>query len=175
MSFFKTLLRPPGAGKEEDFLRRCVRCGRCVAVCPHNCITVAGGFGRNRHTPCIEPRTSPCPLCMKCPPACPTGALDAGLSDMRRVRMGRAFILSDRCHNYTDGTICLTCYDRCPLRSVAVVLVDGIRPEITSACVGCGICEYVCPVQAVEVLSKSNTWIPATAVPTRKAPDDASS
>ena len=26
--------RPPGAGEEEAFLARCIRCGKCVQVCP---------------------------------------------------------------------------------------------------------------------------------------------
>ena len=38
-----------------------------------------------------------------------------------------------------------------PLRGKAVVLSGGITPAVTTACVGCGVCEYVCPVKAVEV------------------------
>jgi ferredoxin len=32
------LLRPPGAGEEGDFLARCLRCGKCGAVCPYGVI-----------------------------------------------------------------------------------------------------------------------------------------
>lgn len=170
MSLFRPPLRPPGAAAEKDFTRLCVRCGQCVEVCPHQCLELMGGFGRERRTPRVTPRRAPCQLCMKCPPVCPSGALDPSITDMHRAGMGRAYILRDRCHNYTDGTICMTCYDRCPLRGTAVVLSGGITPAVTTACVGCGVCEYVCPVKAVEVLPASASGVPPTAAPTLKAP-----
>lgn len=71
--------------------------------------------------------------------------------------MGRAVILEDRCHNYTGGIMCWTCYDRCPLRGTAVMLKDGIIPAITDVCVGCGVCEYVCPVQAVVTVARGDS------------------
>ena len=30
----RLLLRPPGALKEEDFLKTCIKCGMCVEACP---------------------------------------------------------------------------------------------------------------------------------------------
>lgn len=170
MSLFRPPLRPPGAAAEEDFLKLCVRCGQCVEACPHQSLTLTGGFGRGRRTPRVSPSEMPCYLCMKCPPACPAGALDPTVKEMRRAGMGRAYILQERCHNYTDGTICMTCYDRCPLRGSAVVLSNGIVPAITTACVGCGVCEYVCPVKAVEVLAASARGTPSQAAPTLADP-----
>lgn len=107
-----------------------------------------GGWAR-RGTPVIRPREIPCWLCMKCPPICPSGALDNKVTEMDRAGMGRAVILKDRCHNFTGDTLCWTCHDRCPLRGTAIVLENGLIPAITDACVGCGVCEYVCPVRAV--------------------------
>lgn len=162
-------LRPPGAVKEKEFVVRCIRCGQCVEICPHGTLVFKGGFGRDRHTPMFEPEDTPCYLCMKCPPVCPSGALDASLTDMRRAHMGRAHILRNRCHNYTGATMCMTCYDRCPLRASAIVLADGLTPAVTSACTGCGICAHVCPVKAVVVLSREAHWVPGDAVPTLPA------
>lgn len=170
MSLLLPPLRPPGAAAEEDFLRQCVRCGQCVTVCPHKSLELMGGIGSSRRTPRVVPRETPCYLCMKCPPVCPSGALNAAVTDMAHAGMGRAYILRDRCHNYTNGVMCMTCYDRCPLRGSAVVLSGGVTPAITRACVGCGICEYVCPVQAVEVWPASSRRRPLTAVPTLDAP-----
>ena len=31
-----TLIRPPGAVPEEEFVRRCIGCGECMKVCPTN-------------------------------------------------------------------------------------------------------------------------------------------
>ena len=166
---FSPVLRPPGAVREREFVVRCIRCGRCVEVCPHGTLVFKGGFGRDRHTPMFDPESVPCHLCMKCPPVCPSGALDASRTDMRRAHMGRAYILRNACYNHTGATLCMTCYDRCPLRASAIVLAGGMMPAITSACVGCGVCAHVCPARAVTVLSREARWIPGDAVPTLPA------
>ena len=169
VGLFSPVLRPPGAVREREFAVRCIRCGRCVEVCPYDALVFKGGFGRDRHTPMLDPAKTPCQLCMKCPPVCPSGALDATLTDMRGARMGRAYILRNTCYNYTGTTLCMTCYDRCPLRASAMVLADGMTPAVTSACVGCGVCAHVCPARAITVLSREARWVPGDAVPTLSA------
>ena len=88
------------------------RRGQCVEFCLHGTLELPDGFGPLRNTPRVNPDASPCQLCLKCPPACPTGALDASIKDMYLVDMGQAYILKDKCHNHTDGIMCMTCYDR---------------------------------------------------------------
>lgn len=139
-----------------------------MAVCPHDCLELASGFGSRRHTPRINVDAKPCYLCMKCPPVCPTGALDPTVVEMTQVRMGRAYILTDLCYNYTDGTICMTCYDRCPLRGHAIVLEGGLVPIVTDECVGCGVCANICPKKAVEIVPTGCGYIPPTAAKTWK-------
>lgn len=168
MNVFLPPLRPPGAVPEEEFLRMCVHCSKCVEACPHESLVIAGGFGRNRHTPKVDTRNAPCQLCMKCLPACPTGALDSRIADMGDVRMGRAYILMDLCHNYTGSTMCMTCYDRCPLRGRAIVLKHGLTPAITGNCAGCGVCAYVCPQKAIEIVPASSDYVPANAAMTEQ-------
>lgn len=167
MNPFWPPLRPPGATNERTFVTKCIRCGRCVEVCPHHSLRLFSGFGLFRLTPRIEPDVAPCLLCMKCTTVCPTGALDNGVKDMSHVRMGQAHIRSDRCHNYTDGIICMTCFDRCPLRNKAVVLEGGLTPMITTACAGCGNCQYVCPTKAIEVYPNGVIGAPESAIPTK--------
>jgi len=154
MSPRDAVLRPPGAAQEAEFLSRCVQCGQCAHVCPWQAVRMAGGAGARRNTPEIRPREAPCRLCMKCPPLCPSGALDNSATSMDRANMGRAVILKDKCYNFTGGVMCWTCYECCPLRGSAIILQDGVVPTVTERCVGCGVCEYVCPARALVTLSK---------------------
>ena len=41
------IVRPPGAVAEQDFLKRCIKCGQCMRICPTNVIqpgSISGGI-----------------------------------------------------------------------------------------------------------------------------------
>jgi ferredoxin len=145
-------LRPPGVRSEKDLKARCVSCGCCLAVCTYACIEMTPDhlfFGGG--TPKIFQRKSPCFLCMKCSAVCPTGAL--GKVSMEEAGMGLARLDRARCVDYrkNTGIMCWTCYERCPLKGKAIVLEKCYLPAVTERCVGCGVCEYVCPVSVITV------------------------
>lgn len=91
---------------------------------------------------------------MHCPPICPSGALEN--VPIEESGMGFAVLHKDYCYTYQGTIICRTCFEKCPMRNTALILVDGQFPVITDYCVGCGVCEYVCPKKAI------------TTVPTRR-------
>lgn len=165
MNIFLPPLRPPGAIPESQFRKACVRCGKCIEICPHDCLKMDSSFGGGRLLPVVEAADSPCQLCMKCPAVCPTGALNRACRQMEDAHMGHAHILASRCLNYTGGTMCWTCYDRCPLRGRAIILQDGLTPAVTGDCVGCGVCEHVCPHKAITVVAASSNYRPLDAAP----------
>lgn len=148
----RTVLRPPGAVPEDEFFRRCIQCNKCLLVCPYDSITSAGiVFGGKLGTPVISARDVPCYVCMKCPPVCPTGALDPSLSEKREVRMGTAEIDREVCLPY-NGVICRACFERCPIYREAIILEEDMYPVVQPEyCIGCGICEHVCPVEGSAV------------------------
>jgi len=138
-------LRPPGARSEADFVARCIRCGRCVEVCPHRTLRPApwaswAAVG----TPTVVPREAACWLCLLCPPVCPTGALEP-VADRRSVRMGMARVNASACYAF-QSVVCRTCVDQCPLAGEAIRQDDQLRPVVTDRCAGCGVCEHRCPV-----------------------------
>ncbi len=149
-------LRPPGAVPESEFLRRCIKCNKCIQICPYHSIVPAdSSYGIKSGFPVIHPHEIPCYVCMKCPPVCPTGALDTALKDKHDVAMGLAQIDHDLCLAY-NGVICRACFERCPLYREAIVLEDEMFPVVQGdKCIGCGVCENVCPAERTAIRVKS--------------------
>ena len=145
-------LRPPGVLSEIDFKQRCIACGQCALICNYGCIELHPDYFFGVATPRVYQRKSPCFLCMKCSEICPTNALRD--VPMQKSGMGKAFLDSKKCVDYQEenAVMCWTCYERCPLKGTAIVLGGGgYVPEVQDECVGCGVCEYVCPIHAISV------------------------
>ena len=140
------VLRPPGAVPEEIFPAKCIRCGRCVEVCPYGSIKppdVREGIFAG--TPLIDVTKIPCYLCMKCVEVCPTGTLSR--ISQKETRMGLAVIDKHSCVTWNQElALCRTCYNVCPFKEKAIKL-DQLRPVvIEDFCTGCGICTHGCPI-----------------------------
>jgi len=151
-------LRPPGALDEKDFIRRCIRCLRCVDVCPPGAIRFdsSAALG-NSDTPYIEARRRPCTLCMRCTGVCPSGALgpiDADLPAIQaKVRMGLPVLDREACIAWRESGECRACYYVCPYAGSAVRLdARQLAPVFDrDSCVGCGQCEEACPGSALAI------------------------
>lgn len=162
------LIRPPGA-RENGLLDKCIRCGECMKVCPTSglqpSLFTAGLEGL--WTPVLVPRLGYCDYsCHSCGQACPTGAIPPlALDDKRRAVIGVAYIDENRCIPWADGEDCIVCEEMCPVPEKAIQLdvqtvarPDGTvaevrRPRvIRERCIGCGICEYKCPLNGVAAI-----------------------
>ena len=155
------LVRPPGAG--DDFLQRCIRCGECAKVCPTSVLQPswfeAGLEGL--WTPVLVCRLGYCEWeCTSCGQVCPTQAIRRlPLEEKQATVIGTAYIDKDRCIPFADNRTCIVCEEVCPTPAKAILLdpfefVDENgqrqtvkRPRvIRRRCIGCGVCEYKCPV-----------------------------
>ena len=189
------LLRPPGSVEEPDFLSRCIRCGECMKVCPNNSLhptlTEAGLEGL--WTPTLVPKIGYCePSCVLCSEVCPTGAIwqitpkekgwvaGGATQKSQPVRLGTAFYDRGRCLPWALATECIVCEEWCPVSPKAIYVeeaqvIDSAgntktlkQPRVDpSRCVGCGACEYACPLQdkpAVYVTSIGESRSPSSQI-----------
>ena len=156
------LIRPPGA-LENGLLEACIRCGECNRACPTSAIqpAVAEAGLEGLWTPVLVPRAGYCDYsCNACGQVCPVQAIPPlSLEEKRKHVIGKAYIDENRCIAWADGTDCIVCEEMCPVPEKAIVLdeAEAVRGEgefvkvqhprvIRDRCIGCGICEYKCPV-----------------------------
>lgn len=160
------LIRPPGSLREQDFLELCQRCGLCMKACPTNVINPAlseagmAGFW----TPHLIMTLGYCEYtCTLCGSVCPSGAIteiSAKEKMERPIRIGSAYVDRGRCLPWSGNAPCIVCEEHCPTSPKAIYLRDDVVPGPDGKrlrvklpyvdlkrCVGCGICEYRCPVR----------------------------
>ena len=169
------LLRPPGVRKEEDFLDKCVRCGECMKVCLRSALypaSLQAGL-YSLYTPTIVPRLGYCEYnCSLCGQVCPTGAIPKlPLEQKKKAVIGLAVVDKNHCLPYAKKMNCMVCEEHCPIPDKAIRF-ETVRETdyngkevllkkpyvIDELCNGCGICEYVCPLEekaGIEVYKKT--------------------
>ncbi len=169
------LIRPPGSLPEEEFLTLCQRCGLCMKVCPTNVInpTLAEAGMAGFWTPHLVMTQGYCEYtCTLCGGVCPSGAIaEFSATDKieRPIKIGSAYIDRGRCLPWSGNGPCIVCEEHCPtspkaiyFRKDAVPGPDGKQSQVQlpyvdlRRCVGCGICEFKCPVKgrpAIRVIS----------------------
>lgn len=156
------MLRPPGS-QPDTFLSTCIRCGLCEEICPTEALQVdlsahdPGGFA----APILVPRTGYCDYgCNACGQICPVKAIPSlSLEEKRQRVIGKATINRNRCLAWAEHTPCIVCEEMCPVPEKAIKLtqqvftdesgtpVEILLPHVQQhRCIGCGICEYKCPV-----------------------------
>lgn len=129
------IVRPPGSCKEEEFLRRCIKCGQCMRICPTNIIQpgkLSKGI-ESLWTPELNFQigSSGCQYnCTACGQVCPTGAIRPiglnekhGLKEYKKqgpIRIGTAFFDRNRCLPWAKKIPCIVCQENCPVSPKAI-------------------------------------------------------
>lgn len=99
--------------------------------------------------------------CTRCSEVCPSGALrPVSLEDKKRLQLGQAVFTKSLCIIVTGKTRCGACAEHCPTGALRMTPPEDGGMDLPridqSLCIGCGACQYACPVrprQAVEVFA----------------------
>ncbi len=150
---------PPGSLGIRHFTTRCTACHLCVSACPTSVLQPSlneyGWSGILQ--PHMDYSTNYCNFeCTLCTDVCPTGAIMSLASEAKKTyQMGQVQLILENCVVYAENTACGSCSEHCPTQAVTMVPYrEGLTlPEIVpEICVGCGACEYACPVRPFKAI-----------------------
>jgi ferredoxin len=168
---------PPGSQSITHFTHTCTACHLCVSACPTQVLQPAwleyGWSGILQ--PRMDYQLSFCNFeCTLCGQVCPTGAiLPLSKAAKQTTQLGIAQFLQERCIVYTDHTACGACAEHCPTKAVQMVpyqenlTIPAVREKI---CIGCGACEYACPVRPQRAIYVSGHGVHRVAQPPEAKP-----
>ncbi len=146
---------PPGSKGIDRFNSICTACGLCISACPTSVLQPAikeyglSGF--------MQPymdyvHSGFCNYdCSRCGNICPTGAIvSLSIEEKQLTQLGKAVFVQNNCVVFRDETACGACSEHCPTKAVDMVKYKNglVIPSVNqNLCIGCGACEYACPVQ----------------------------
>ena len=144
---------PPGSISLAHFNDRCTACHLCVTICPTSVLQpsfLEYGF-TGMMQPFMDYSVEYCNNeCTKCGEVCPTGAiLPLTVEDKKLEQIGQVVFIKEKCIVYTDKTACGSCSEHCPTQAVKMVPYENgltIPETDNEICIGCGACEFACPV-----------------------------
>jgi len=147
-------MMPPGAGDRARFNSLCTSCHLCVSKCPGDVLQPSLlEYG-------VEGIMQPQMLfdkgfcnydCTLCTEVCPSGALKTLTKEEKhRTQTGRVVFVLENCIVYRNETHCGACSEHCPTQALRMVPYKGhltIPEPHPDICIGCGGCEFICPVR----------------------------
>lgn len=149
-------LKPFGSQGVNRFAGRCTACQLCVSACPDHVLRPSTGLNTLLQPEMVFDKGFCRPDCTRCGDVCPTGAiLPLTPAEKSAVSIGYAVHQPSNCL-LSKGVSCDACSRHCPSGAIRVV-PDAATGHVAIAvdenrCLGCGACEYYCPVRPVSAI-----------------------
>jgi len=151
---------PPGSLSVNNMAKRCTGCQLCVSACPNDVLRPSADL-MHLMQPTMSFERGYCrPECTRCSEVCPAGAIKP-IDDIEKtsIQIGHAVVSLDLCLAATEGVECGNCERHCPTGAITLVPLDpdddlsaSVPAVNESICIGCGACEYLCPVRPLSAI-----------------------
>ncbi len=147
----KQALKPAGAKSAKHFAQHCTSCQLCVSECPNQVLRPSTSLQTFLQPEMSFERGYCRPECTRCSEVCPSGAIvPITMADKSAESIGYAVVVKQNCLS-AKGESCGNCAAKCPAGAIKMVadIATGHRiPSVNeNRCIGCGKCEYLCPVR----------------------------
>ena len=162
----QTPVAPPGAQSLKHLAKHCTGCQLCVSECPNHVLrpnlqSSIFNLQSSFMQPVMDFDRGYCrPECTRCSDVCPTGAIKP-LDEVEKssIQIGHAVVSADHCISALGEAECGNCARHCPAQAIEMVPSDpddDLSPSVPAvneeACIGCGACEYLCPVRPISAI-----------------------
>ena len=156
----QTPLVPPGALSLKNMQTRCTGCQLCISECPNGVLRPSTDLWHLMQPVMAYDRGYCRPECTRCSDVCPAGAIQP-LDEVEKssIQIGHAVVSPDNCLSAKGEAECGNCARHCPTGAIEMVPTDpddDLSPSVPAvneeACIGCGACEYLCPVRPLSAI-----------------------
>ena len=155
-----TPLTPPGSLSAKNMATRCTGCQLCVSECPNGVLRPSNSLMSLMQPEMQYDRGWCRPECTRCSEVCPAGAIKPiDAVDKSSIQIGHAIVVVSECISAKGEAECGNCERHCPAGAITMVPSDpddDLSPSVPAineaACIGCGACEYVCPVRPLSAI-----------------------
>ncbi|MBR1449193.1 MAG: 4Fe-4S binding protein [Prevotella sp.] len=155
-----TPVTPPGSLSAKNMATRCTGCQLCVSECPNDVLRPSTDL-MSLMQPTMSYERGYCrPECTRCSEVCPAGAIRP-IDDIEKssIQIGHAVVSPHHCISALGEVECGNCARHCPVGAIEMMPTDpddDLSPSIPGineeACIGCGACEYLCPVRPIPAI-----------------------